>query len=765
MGDLYAPDEEYLNVAVTRLLPEYYSAHADAGTGVVLKSLASRLIARHGDRWLADALKTAHSPIAAAAFASLGRAEEANEAWDSSTFGAEARKSMVLFQSAGSAAGMMFARLDQVFALYWNDRELCVQAASSLLQALRRLSYAWVQTQAMLEEGSCASWTGDLERADASVRAALERAPKERYPVLYFRALGLSASRHAQIGDGAAAWRENFGGLARYWAGKYPLLRAHQFYSALSQLAQRSHVTYAAVAWARELTTIDSILGYKNVYGPALWRLGIAELEAGFDADAYRDLQQSASIDPRIKSETRPQVDLAALETTQGELDKALSRLRSIQAAAENNGGLLRLQFEAELGRLFLRRGRYVESKARYEEARRIGEDSWSRASAEDRVLWSRAMADVYRGLVECEIQTGAGQRRSRALWSQYRARLFARGNAITNVQNRLPPSAAQLTFAELPSGLAVWLETAHGLEFQWIKSTELLRESVGRLARGCANEASPTQVLRADAREVSRQLLGFWDVRLDGVRSLIVETDGPVAQVPWPALVRQNGRYWSEDFAVKIRAGIFNESGTAPLTPGSPALVVGAPAFSGQEDLVALPNAVAEAKKVSDLFPRSIPLMGRAAVLSEVRERLAHAQLFHFTGHGYGGEGGGLLLRGSAGGSAILRAKDIDGLDLSRCTLVVLAGCSTAAGERGGPGDPQSLVRAFLHAGAEDVVAGLWDLDSAGTQLLVAKFYESLLSGSPVAESLSKAAAAVRSDSRYAHPYYWAGLEVFTGN
>ena len=73
--------------------------------------------------------------------------------------------------------------------------------------------------------------------------------------------------------------------------------------------------------------------------------------------------------------------------------------------------------------------------------------------------------------------------------------------------------------------------------------------------------------------------------------------------------------------------------------------------------------------------------------------------------------------------------------------------------------------MRAFLHAGAEDVVAGLWDLDSAGTQLLVAKFYESLLSGSPVAESLSKAAAAVRSDSRYAHPYYWAGLEVFTGN
>jgi CHAT domain-containing protein len=62
-------------------------------------------------------------------------------------------------------------------------------------------------------------------------------------------------------------------------------------------------------------------------------------------------------------------------------------------------------------------------------------------------------------------------------------------------------------------------------------------------------------------------------------------------------------------------------------------------------------------------------------------------------------------------------------------------------------------------------VVAGIWNLDSAGTQILMREFYRAMLAGATVAESLRQAAAAVRLDDRYAHPYYWAGLEVFSSN
>jgi hypothetical protein len=164
-----------------------------------------------------------------------------------------------------------------------------------------------------------------------------------------------------------------------------------------------------------------------------------------------------------------PNILLAAVETTHGELDKALSHLRAVEAAADQGNDLLRLQFKAELGRLQLRRKEFAESKRVFEEAREIGESSWSRAPQKDRVLWSRAMASIYRGSVECEIGTGADPRQTRRLWAQYRARLFARGSAMGGAQDAAAHGEARLSFAELSSGVAVWLETDHGLDFHRI--------------------------------------------------------------------------------------------------------------------------------------------------------------------------------------------------------------------------------------------------------------------------------------------------------
>jgi CHAT domain-containing protein len=178
--------------------------------------------------------------------------------------------------------------------------------------------------------------------------------------------------------------------------------------------------------------------------------------------------------------------------------------------------------------------------------------------------------------------------------------------------------------------------------------------------------------------------------------------------------------------------------------------------------NLPPLPEARKEAEKVFSLIPRSILLEGQNATLPRVRAALRSAQLFHFAGHGYGGEGGGLILTGTAGGAAMLRAADIQNLDLSRCPLAVLSGCSTGSGELRGPGDPRSLVRAFLRAGVREVVASYWDLSSPGTSKLMQEFYRALLDRKPAAESLRQARAALRSGGIYTHPYYWAGLEVF---
>jgi len=184
---------------------------------------------------------------------------------------------------------------------------------------------------------------------------------------------------------------------------------------------------------------------------------------------------------------------------------------------------------------------------------------------------------------------------------------------------------------------------------------------------------------------------------------------------------------------------------------------------LEGNQDLPPLADALEEAKKVSSLFPRSVLLGGRQATLMELRDRIEDAEIFHFAGHGFGGEGGGLILRGAAGAPALLRAAEIKDLHLSNCRLAVLSGCSTGAGERNGPGDPRSLVSAFLHAKTGEVVASFWNLNSAASQMLIDHLYSAILSGASTEQSLRAAAAVVRSQPGYQHPYYWAGLQVFS--
>jgi len=771
-GGLKATDEEYLQVAVTRLLPQYYGEAADAGTGRVLQRMADAFVARHGDEWLRDALKTPHSPRATEAFAALGRATRSDEAGDAVHASPDAQNAMRLFRAVGSEAGSLRAEFEYVLSLQLRGLfDACAVAAEPLLRATAVAPYPWLAAAALIGSGACWEHSGDFERTAADWRDALGFAERSKYPVLRLRALGFTADRLRRIGNIAQAWREDAHGLALYWSGSYPLIRAQQFYSGLNFLAERTDLPDTFAAVSRENEEITALMGRAEFHAGALQRRARSEIAAGLPDRAMGHLREAARLtstfptaEQRLTFTLNTEMDMAALEVSLGGLDRPLERLIRIEPQAEQADALLRLRFESELGRLRLRRGQYTEARRLLESAFTIGDRSRAHISEGERPLWMRTMANTSRALVECEVRTGADPQSSWALWARYREALFDPKTPSSMNAPVVPSGQAVLSFVELPSGMAAWLRTSQKISFRKLDvPAKEIPEAAGRLTRGCASESSPQAVLRADARELSQWLLGPWDRELDGIRTIAIETDDPVSALPWPALVRSNGHYWTEDFAIEVRVRASGSVKSDPhLASAQEALAVGAPAIGADMNLPPLPEAMREAEKVYSLIPRSTLLEGQKATLPEVRASLRSAQLFHFAGHGYGGEGGGLILRGGTGGAAMLRAADIGNLDLSRCLLAVLSGCSTGSGELHGPGDPQSLVRAFLRAGAREVVASYWDLSSAGTTTLMQEFYQQMMSGAPVAESLQRATAALRSGGIYAHPYYWAGLEVF---
>ena len=66
--------------------------------------------------------------------------------------------------------------------------------------------------------------------------------------------------------------------------------------------------------------------------------------------------------------------------------------------------------------------------------------------------------------------------------------------------------------------------------------------------------------------------------------------------------------------------------------------------------------------------------------------------------------------------------------------------------------------------AGVPHVVASLWDVDSAAARTFMEAFYNALLKGNGVAESVRFAAARVRAHSVWSHPYYWSAFQAFGG-
>ena len=96
----------------------------------------------------------------------------------------------------------------------------------------------------------------------------------------------------------------------------------------------------------------------------------------------------------------------------------------------------------------------------------------------------------------------------------------------------------------------------------------------------------------------------------------------------------------------------------------------------------------------------------------------------------------------------------------LNRLKLAVFSACGSAKTSE--LSDSDSLVTAFLQAGANNVVASRWNVDSIATADFVDLFYGSLLSGASAADALQSAATAFRKMPGRAHPYYWAAFAAF---
>jgi CHAT domain-containing protein len=106
-----------------------------------------------------------------------------------------------------------------------------------------------------------------------------------------------------------------------------------------------------------------------------------------------------------------------------------------------------------------------------------------------------------------------------------------------------------------------------------------------------------------------------------------------------------------------------------------------------------------------------------------------------------------------------VLTAMEILSLDLTGTQLVVLSACETGLGEIHEGEGVYGLRRSFQEAGVNSVINSFWEVSDDGTQLLMSKFYDKYLSGTPPRQALRKARLEMVESMRWSAPFYWSAF------
>ncbi len=110
---------------------------------------------------------------------------------------------------------------------------------------------------------------------------------------------------------------------------------------------------------------------------------------------------------------------------------------------------------------------------------------------------------------------------------------------------------------------------------------------------------------------------------------------------------------------------------------------------------------------------------------------------------------------------NGFLSLQDIYNMNL-RAELVVLSACETSLGKEVEGEGLIGVTRGFMYAGANSVLASLWNINDRATATLMGEFYKAMEQGQMrPAAALRAAQIAMWKQRRWTSPYYWAAFQI----
>ncbi|MBX2911792.1 MAG: CHAT domain-containing protein [Cyclobacteriaceae bacterium] len=351
----------------------------------------------------------------------------------------------------------------------------------------------------------------------------------------------------------------------------------------------------------------------------------------------------------------------------------------------------------------------------------------------------------------------------------------------LLDIQSNLSDDAAIVEYWVGEEALHIWAVTRDAVKTKSVEisKTELARQIT--LSRRYISAQLPQP-----ATNTLQGLYGllFEPIRefVEGSKSLIIVPHRSLHFLPFQALISKEKKYLIERYVVSYAPSSaiwrYCNSTSVPNHNKFLGMALGGITIG---DAPPLPGTTEEVEQISKIYTEFKTLEGKEFTESEAKKEVANYDYIHVATHGRFNSRepmySYLLMGNSNEDDGKLTVTEIMDMQINS-RFVTLSACETGLGGLSEGDDLIGMSRAFIYAGAPQVVVSLWKVDDATTSWLMTRFHQYVRGGARVSESLAHAqrdllnqevgtsqdvagALANRSPEQSRTPYYWAPFVV----
>jgi CHAT domain-containing protein len=504
--------------------------------------------------------------------------------------------------------------------------------------------------------------------------------------------------------------------------------------------------------------------------------LAVAQLESGDLKSARRNIDDAASIDREAKDEEqelRAAIVDARIDAAEGDVESAIRKVRQVLSATSNT--MQKWEAEARIAQFSEMARRPAEAETHFRNAIEKADQARRQIKDEEfRLPFGALVRETYDDYIALLLANG---RADEALSVAELGRAQNLEEALDGgaTIHRIDPKrvarqrhAIVLSYWLAPKQSYVWAITGTSVEVFTLPPMKTIEQAAEVYGRELQRLGSSEQ-MRVDGASLYRLLVLPVASRIPRNARVIVIPDGRLHALNMETLIDAKGHYWIENFTIETAASLELLGRPQANITSASMLLVGDPP-SPDPQFPRLKKAAEEIELLQRHFPAACRILqGREATPNAYETATPGGYGYiHFVAHAVATRQRPLdsaVVLARNGDSYKLYARDILKHPL-HARLVTISSCH-GAGTRAYTGEGLvGLAWAFLHAGAHQVIAALWEVKDNATPKLMDNLYAGIRAGQDPATALRNAKLKlIKGGTVFQEPRYWAPFVLYSGS